>query len=66
MFSKEFIIFLITYLISSVIRGVTGVSFIPFRDQFDLRLFLTDIGIWTVTYIIVRILVVKFMNREKA
>lgn len=66
MFSKEFIIFLITYIISTIIRGIAGISFIPFMDNFDLVLFLKDIGIWTVTYIIVRIAVNKFIKMRRA
>ena len=61
---KEIIIFLFTYLITSIIRGFiiayTGFSFINlFHDAFELIPFIADIIIWTVIYIGVRLLINK-------
>ena len=66
---KEIIIFLITYFISTVIRGFiiayTGFSFINiFHDKFQLIPFILDVMIWTTIYIGVRFLMNKFTQKK--
>ena len=66
---KEIIIFLITYFISTVIRGFiiayTGFSFINiFHDKFQLIPFILDVMIWTTIYIGVRFFMNKFTQKK--
>ena len=66
---KEIIIFLITYFISTVIRGFiiayTGFYFINiFHDKFQLIPFILDVMIWTTIYIGVRFLMNKFTQKK--
>ncbi|NLY44441.1 MAG: hypothetical protein GX053_00370 [Tissierella sp.] len=63
---KQFIIILITYLVASLIRGFTGVLFNPFFDKFDLMLFIKDIMIWTLSYIIVSLIVSKLTKQKSS
>lgn len=61
---KEIIIFFLTYLITSVIRGIiiayTGFTFINiFHDNFEFIPFIIDLILWTTVYIGVRLLVNK-------
>lgn len=62
----NFIIILATYLIASVIRGLTGVFFNPFFDKFDLILFIKDILIWTLSYVTVSLVVSKFTKQKNS
>lgn len=50
---KDWIRILITYIIATLIRALTGVSYTLFYDKFDMVLFLKDFSIWTVSYILV-------------
>lgn len=61
---KEIIKFLITYVVATLIRAITGVSFNPFFDKFDFILFIKDFGIWAITYIVVSLIVNK-LSRQK-
>ena len=66
---KEIIIFLITYFISTVIRGFiiayTGFYSINiFHDKFQLIPFIFDVMIWTTIYIGVRFLMNKFTQKK--
>ncbi len=59
---KEIKILLLTYFITSVIRGFiiayTGFSFINiFYDDFEFIPFIIDLALWTTVYIGVRLLV---------
>lgn len=61
---KEIIIVFLTYLITSVIRGIiiayTGFSFINiFHDKFEFIPFIIDLILWTTVYIGVRLLINK-------
>ncbi|HZK33147.1 MAG TPA: hypothetical protein VFC60_01485 [Tissierellaceae bacterium] len=65
---KEIIILLLTYFITSVIRGFimayTGFSFINiFYDNFEFIPFIIDLTIWTTVCIGVRLLVNKFSKK---
>lgn len=65
---KEIIIFLLTYLITSLIRGVimayTGFSFINiFHDNFEFIPFVIDLILWTTIYIGVRLFINKFTKK---
>lgn len=65
---KEIITLLLTYFITSVIRGIiiayTGFSFINiFHDNFEFIPFIIDLTIWTTVYIGVRLLVNKFSKK---
>lgn len=62
--NKGFIIFLITYFISALIRGFTGISFNPFYDKFDLVLFIKDLIIWTLSYIGVSLIISKLTKKD--
>ena len=58
---KEILIFLLTYLITSIVRGFiisyTGFSFINiFYDKFEFIPFIVDLALWTSIYIGVRLL----------
>lgn len=65
---KEIIIFLITYIMASLIRGLiasyTGFSFNFFQDRFEAIPFLIDSTIWILTYIIVRLIVSKLIKKK--
>lgn len=60
--NKEFVIFLITYIVSVLIRlfvrVFVGISFNLFNN-FDLILFITDIVIWVISYFVARLIVTK-------
>lgn len=65
---KEIIIFLLTYLITSLILGVimayTGFSFINiFYDNFEFISFVIDLILWTTIYIGVRLFINKFPKK---
>lgn len=65
---KEIIILLLTYFITSVIRGIiiayTEFSFINiFYDNFEFIPFIIDLALWTTVYIGVRLLVNKFSKK---
>ena len=65
---KEIIILLLTYFITSVIRGIiiayTGFSFINiFYDKFEFIPFIIDLALWTAVYIGVRLFVNKFSKK---
>lgn len=62
---KGFLIFLITYFIASLIRGLTGISFNPFLDNFDLVLFIKDLVIWTLSYLGVSLIVTKIIKQSE-
>lgn len=65
---KEIIIFLITFFIASLIRGMalfyTGFSFNLLQDKFDLVSFIIDLMIWTLSYIGVRLIITKFTKKN--
>ena len=63
--NKEIKTVLITYIVATIIRGITGISFNPFFDKFNLILFLKDIGIWTVSYIPVRLFIMNFPKSNR-
>lgn len=50
---RDWIKILITYILATIIRALTGVSYTLFYDKFDLVLFLKDFSIWTLSYILV-------------
>lgn len=65
---KEIIIILVTYVVTSVIRGFiiayTGFSFINiFHDKFEFIPFIIDLALWTAVYIGVRLFVNKFSKK---
>lgn len=62
--NKGFIVFLATYLLATLVRGITGVSFNPFFDKFDLVLFLKDIIIWIFSYIISSFIISKLTKQK--
>lgn len=62
---KEIVIFILTYLITSIVRGFiiayTGFSFINiFYDKFEFIPFIADLGLWTGIYLGVRFFLNKF------
>ncbi len=61
---KGFVIILITYFIASLIRGLTGISFNPFYDNFDLVLFLKDLIIWTLSYVGVSLIISQIAKKD--
>lgn len=63
--NKEFAIFLIAYIVSTLIRGIAGFSFNLFHDNFDLRLFVTDVFIWAISYFGARFLIIKFNKKQE-
>lgn len=60
---KEIVIFLIAYIVASIIRGsilfYTGFSFNIIQDKFELMPFLGDLLIWVLSYIGVRLLITR-------
>ena len=66
---KEIVIFILTYLITSIIRGLiisyTGFSFINiFYDKFEFIPFIVDLGLWTSVYIGLRFSLNKFTKNS--
>lgn len=57
-------IFIATFLLASIVRGLTGVSFNPFFDEFKLVDFLADLSIWTVSYLMISLLYKKLREKE--
>lgn len=60
---KEVIIFLVTYVIVTLLRGFvlafTGISLSIWSGDFNLIIFLADITSWVLTYYFVRRVIVK-------
>lgn len=65
---KEIIIFLITYIIVSLIRGLilfsTGLSFNIFQDKFEFIPFIIDLTIWILSYMGVRWIITRFTKNK--
>lgn len=65
---KEIIIFLITFIIANLIRGLAiayiGFSFNIWQDKFNLIPFLIDLMIWILSYIGVRLIITKFAKQK--
>nr|WP_300005875.1 hypothetical protein [Tissierella sp.] len=61
---KDWIRILITYILATLIRALAGVNYNLFHDKFDLILFLKDFSIWTVSYILVS-LVMSSVSKGK-
>ncbi len=57
-------IFIATFFLASIVRGLTGVSFNPFFDEFKLVDFLADLSIWTVSYLMISLLYKKLREKE--
>lgn len=62
--NKEIAIFLITYIIATLIRGFAGFSFNIFHDKFDLIRFIIDIMIWALSYLGVRLFITKLTKHN--
>ncbi|QSX08222.1 hypothetical protein J0B03_10555 [Alkalibacter rhizosphaerae] len=60
---KEIVIFIVAYIVATIIRGLiflyTGFSFNIFQDRFGLIPFLGDVMIWALSYIGVRLVIIN-------
>jgi hypothetical protein len=64
MVKKQLVIISIAYFLATLIRGLIGVSYNPFFDDFDLMLLLKDFMIWVLSYTIVTIIVSQFTRAK--
>lgn len=62
---REWIKILITYIVATLVRALTGVSYTLFYDKFDLILFIKDLSIWTLSYIVVSLIMSKVSKSKE-
>ena len=58
-YNNEVKILLITYIVATLIRAITGIHYNLFFDKFNLVLFIKDIAVWTLSYVAVRVVITK-------
>lgn len=65
---KEIIIFILAYIVASLIRGFimfyTGFSFSIFQDKFNLFFLAIDFSIWVLAYVGVRLIITRFTKAQ--
>lgn len=64
--NKGLAIFLITYIVATLIRAFTVISFNPFYDEFELIPFIKDLAVWTLSYVGVSLVISRLYKPNKA